>query len=364
MTEQILDFDAIFNTYMAQNQKVWVHDRSTTVGASEVFDCLRKIWFEKLGKKHGFTKDEDDEAWGGMERGNILENHFLVPGITAGLPKGMSLLMAGDDQKTLVEDKASSTPDGLITGLDPKLPLIVRAGERVIQIDNLNSDCVVLEFKSVDPRITLEEEKARHFGQVNVQIGNIRAKTKWKPTHAIILYVNASFVDHLTPFVIEYDENIYKQGKHRAGSIWDIDDPLKIYPEGKMDGSCKHCWWKKACGEAVVNAIPKKEIEIDPLDLTIVDTAVDEYLTAKNEKAEAERRFETAKESIKEVMTDIGTKKVRNDRYSISWYSQKGKKIVDTKAMAADGIDLEPYTREGAPFDQLRVTLRSDEANE
>jgi len=361
MSEQVLDFDAIFNKYMAGNQKTWSHDRNTTVGASEVFGCMRAVWFDKLGETYGFEKDPDEVSWGGMERGNIIENHFLVPGITAGLPDTLELKLAGKGQKTLIADRASATPDGLIVGLDPSKPLVIRAGERVIKIDNLEADCIVLEFKSIDPRVTLEEEKAKHFGQTQMQLGLIREKTKHKPVYSIILYVNASFVDHFTPFVTKFDPNIYKQGRQRAEEIYTIENPLDIVPEGKLDGGCKHCVWKTACGEATVAAIPLDTVETDPLDVSLMDAAIDEYNEAKTEKEHAERQFEITKENVKELLTNIGTKKFKTPLYSVSWYGQKGRKVVDTKAMAADGIDLEPYTREGAPFDQLRITMKTDE---
>lgn len=360
MADQVLDFDEIFNAYMAQNQKVWKHDRALTVGASEVFDCLRKVWFAKLGEKHGFKKDEDNEAWGGMERGNIIENNFVVPGMRIGLPKKWKFLFAGEDQETLVHGKASSTPDGLIVDLDPTQPLVIKAGGKIIRIENLDADCITLEIKSIDPRVSLEEEKAGHFGQTQMQLGIFNEKTKWRPKYSIILYINASFINDVTPFVVKFDPDVYAAGLMRADSIWPIKDPLKIYPEGKLDGACDYCRWKTACGDAVVKAIPKTEANLDPLDFQTFDTTINEYFDAKNEFAHAEKAFEIAKEAVKEAMNELGTKKVKAPTYTASWYGQPGKETVDIKAMRADGIDLTPYTQKGAPFDVLRITPKKD----
>jgi hypothetical protein len=52
-TSKKLDFHKLFEDFNTANQKVWEHDRSTTVGASEVFTCLRKAWFEKRAKEFG-----------------------------------------------------------------------------------------------------------------------------------------------------------------------------------------------------------------------------------------------------------------------------------------------------------------------
>ena len=59
--ENVLDFDVIFKEFIDANQKTWKHDRMESVGASEVFSCIRKVWFTKLGVKHGFAQDEEDE---------------------------------------------------------------------------------------------------------------------------------------------------------------------------------------------------------------------------------------------------------------------------------------------------------------
>ena len=46
-----IDIKAIFDSYYESRQKTWAHDRSKTVGASEVFGCVRKGWFEKHKEK-------------------------------------------------------------------------------------------------------------------------------------------------------------------------------------------------------------------------------------------------------------------------------------------------------------------------
>ena len=126
-----LDFDQIFDDYIAANQKVWSHDRSLTVGASEAFDCIRKTWFVKRGAEFGFVENEGEERWGAMERGNLIEEHFVVPAVLGHLPAPAELLGAGDDQETIILGRSSAH----LTDLSPNwivMPLRI-TGLRILK---------------------------------------------------------------------------------------------------------------------------------------------------------------------------------------------------------------------------------------
>lgn len=354
---------------MANNQKSWAHDRSSTVGASEVWDCLRKVWYEKRHVEFNIQPDEKDEDWGAMERGNLIENHFIVPGLRLALPKiktlpeGITFLMAGDDQKTIVLGKNSATPDGLIKGLTPG-PLTIRGGSQEIHIPDIKSDCICLEIKSIDPRATLLEEKAKHRGQTQVQLGLIREMTEYKPYFSIVLYVDASFLSNLTPFVVEFDENQYAVAKERAMAVYDITDPLMIVPEGRFVGACETCRWRGPCGTSQISAIPTKTKQAsgDPVALAATDPLVQDYLAAKRAYENAEIALEVAKERVKESMMDHKVSSLAGPNWKATWYSVKGAKRLDQKKLAED-IDLTPYMKEGFPNDQLRITERLEETS-
>lgn len=357
---QIIDFNHLFDAYMAANQKVWVHDRSLTVGASEVWGCMRKTWFEKRGKLLGFSPDEDyQDTWGALERGNLIENYFVVPALRLALPKMQSLpeevtlLLAGDDQKTLVLDKSSATPDGLITGLQPG-PLWIRGGDQDIYIPDIGSDCIVLEIKSIDPRVSLIEERAKHHGQTQVQIGLLRELTEYRPLFSIVLYVNASFLNHVTPFVVPFDPEMYETAKARALDVWRVDDPMMVRPEGRFNGDCAHCKWQQACGQSTVDAIPAAKVS-KPETVSALNPKVAVYLDARKEFDAAEKRLKQAQEDIKEVMLDHATRAVEGASWKATWFPVKGRMTLDQKALAKD-VDLTPYMREGNPHDQLRIT--------
>lgn len=357
----LLDFDAIFAKYMASNQKTWAHDRTQSLGASEVFQCIRKGFFSKRGKALGFKPDEDETSWGALERGNLIENYFVVPAVRTALPDGLVALYTGDEQTTLIEGRASATPDGLITGLPQNGAVRIKAGSQDVTIPDIKSDCITLEVKSIDPRANLLHEKEVHFGQTQMQLGLFHRQTQYRPHYAIILYVDASFVDKLTPFVVEYDEALYLEGVRRANAIWEHDDPTTFMPEGKFDESCEHCPWKTACGEAAVKAMPKKHTETQ-LQEIVDDVApeINNYLDLRDQLADLTKDFEVAKEKVKDALIANNVRKVVGADWSAVWTTAKGRATLDKDAMIRDGINLSKYEKIGNEGERLTVTRTVD----
>lgn len=356
----VLDFDAIFNKYMAQNQKTWAHDRSQSLGASETFDCIRKGFFSKRGKELGFEPDEDFvEDWGALERGNIIENNFVVPAVKH-TAEGVDVLFTGDDQTTLVSGRSSATPDGLITGLPRGCKLRVKAGSQDIVIDDIISDCVALEIKSIDPRATLLEERAKHHGQTQMQLGLFHSQTEWKPYYSIILYIDASFLSKLTPFVVKFDEKVFATGKARGESIWLSNEPTDYVPEGAWSGACEHCKWQQACGRADVNNIPAHDNGENhpPETIASMDAILSEYFKKKEEAGKNAVELGLLQEQVKAALVDAKTRKMACSVWNVSWYGSPGQRRVSLKALEEDGIDLEKYKRDGNPFDTLRITQK------
>lgn len=358
-----LDFDAMFDAYIAANQKQWAHDRSTTVGASEIFDCLRKIGAGKRHAEWGLVPDEGyEENWGATERGNIIENNYVVPAITSQVPDGVVLQYAGGEQFTLVKDRNSATPDGLFTGL-PAGHLQIKAGGKVIDIPDFTEGCLGLEIKSIDPRAILKEERAKHFGQTQVGLGLVRELTEWKPRYWLILYVDASFLNKFTPFLVTYDENVFKAAKLRAPKVWAAEKLHDLPAEGKLDGGCDHCKWKKACGEAILteHATTFEKQAKDPASIAAVQDEVEEFLNAKAAADAAAMAFEKAKQRVKDKLLANKLRKVKSDDWSVSWFTNPGKKSINWKKIVEDfDINTEDYESVGAGFDTLKVTPRGN----
>jgi hypothetical protein len=72
----------ILNWYADSLQKTWAHDRTQTIGASEIGQCARKTFWIKneIDPKHRAERDaEYQDGWGAKIRGTIMENEFWTP---------------------------------------------------------------------------------------------------------------------------------------------------------------------------------------------------------------------------------------------------------------------------------------------
>jgi hypothetical protein len=350
----MLNFKEMFDNYHANQEKSWAHDRSKTLGGSEAFGCLRKAGFEKRGKEFGAKPNDDyEDSWGAIERGNLIENYWVVPALDDELPDGVGYVYAGGDQKTFFDEPLSVTPDGLITDL-PKNAL------KNYGIDDIEGDCVVLEIKSVDPRVNLSEEKSIHRGQAQIQLHLIREQTEFKPMYAVILYIDASFFDDMSVFIIKYDPRVFRSAKIRANRVFGAEDLAELEAEGKVIGGCEHCKWTHACATVSKELIPTGEVKAKDLDGEIRDRI---YLLVKKEreKAQEEKWAKEEKEDlrarIKQALVEANTKRVNEDRYSVSWNFQKGRSTLDQSAMIADGIDPDKYKKQGAGFEKMTIKL-------
>lgn len=353
-----LDFNEVFNKWNESTKKVFAHDRTQTVGASEVFDCIRKVFFKKRGKEFGYEKDANSEdSWGASKRGDLLENHYIVPALSNFLPEGAKLLYAGDDQKTLFHEKNSATPDGLIVGL-------ARDALSDLGIPDIKSDCIVIEMKTIDPRVGLKEEKTIHHGQAQIQMGIFRETTKYKPYYAVVLYVDASFLDNIKPFVVEYDEMKWQAAQKRANTIWEYDNPKQFRPEGKFDDSCTYCEYKTECSLVTIGSIPPEEKKA-----VYSEEGQEEVGKLVKEIRELENKMELEKKSVEEKRYEVKrilerekTRKMQapDRKWRITWFSQAGRKTVDMDALKETlkeyEIDIEDFMKEGRPFDTLRIT--------
>lgn len=348
-----LNFKNIFDAYNKANEKVWAHDRKLTIGASEAFGCIRQAWFKKLGEKFGFKPDPDFvNGWGATTRGDIIEMHHAVPALKNFLPEGAKLLGAGKTQQTLVVGKNSATPDGLITGLSSDC--LTDYG-----VKDIESNCILVEFKSVDPRITLRKPKDIHAGQVQQQLGIIRKKSKLKPMYAVIIYFNASFLDDMKIFPIRFDEGIWASAQERARVVYSTEDPAKLMAEGKLESNgCEYCPFKMACDSVMKGSHPFKGTD-SPDEETIAEVArlAEAKEAAAEKKKKAEREENLASEELKEYLRDKKVKGIRSDDVSVSFAFSDGRITLDKAAIEADGVDLTKYEKKGAPFETLRVKL-------
>jgi hypothetical protein len=149
--------------------------RENAIGASEIGSCARKV---HLGKNAGDwlagqPRDADHvENWGAAQRGTVFEAGVWEPALRARF--GDKLLFAGADQRTFVSGYLSATPDGLLVDL-------ARDSLASFGIPDIGEGAaLIVECKTADPRTKLDEPKAEHIYQTQVQIGLIRELTPYR----------------------------------------------------------------------------------------------------------------------------------------------------------------------------------------
>lgn len=356
-------FEDLFDELVASTQKTWVHDRALSVGASEAFGCIRKTWFSKRGKLFGYEKDPTyKESWGAMRRGDLVENYHVVPAVESGLRRrGMDLILAGEGQNTIVSGTSSATLDGLI--INAPSDLLSYYG-----IPDIGSSEVVFEIKSFDPRISILEEKAIHGGQVQMQMGLIRETTHYRPNFAVVLYVNASWLDDIRPFVVPFDENIFQIGKHRSEKVFTTDDPGLLGAEGKLDGMCTYCPYEASCNKVSMDRVPSKRAPLTKKQVEAQDTSLIQELDAvvhkvaqiKKAKKKIEHELEDANEEVRQALILANESRVVGAGWKASYTTVNGRRTLSQNKMREAGLDPEDYMEDGAGYEKLTVTMEKE----
>lgn len=361
-------------TYSEANRRSFAHDRTQSVGASDVGQCLRKSWFSKRGVGT-YERDSDyEDSAGATDRGSVYENEIWAPALKLHKPGRSRLLYSGTNQETLKSGWLSATPDGLFVDLERDCLQNHPTGA-VEDIESQRSPflsgesdfgCVVVECKTIDPRANLKgKPKPNHVFQVQAQMGLIRERTKFLPNYAILTYTDASFFDRVTEFVIPFDPKIYRAAHVRAERIMTAIDASALPAEGKDSGSkdCEYCPYKRACAAVSMEAAPaevRKGVALTPgQDAAFANAAFSATVHASNEKIAATRKKE-AQAEVKAILKDADTRGYTSQGgIKAAWSWQAGKKSLDMDALlqAHPEIDLARFQVEGAPFDKLTITL-------
>jgi hypothetical protein len=328
--------------------RIWDHDRRKTIGSSEIGQCARRIKYLKTESPHDHSHTP---RWGATERGNLFEKFLWEPALRKRY--GNKLRFAGEQQKTFIDKHLSATPDGLL--IEQPRSVLKYLGVKDIGI----GACLMVECKTIDPRVNLAEAKHVNTMQTQVQMGLVREQTIYKPKFALLSYANASFMDDITEFAIEFDQKIYDHAKVRARTILEAKAPKDLKPEGWIAGGkeCDHCPFAEACGIAQHNLPSAKyNKEADP---QFKAEMIDMVRAAKKVKAvmdAATVEFRTHQETIRERLREKGLYKIPG---VVNWISVKGRISYDDEAIrkfaVKNGMDIEKYSDVGEATSRLML---------
>lgn len=342
---------AAMDEYALKQKKTWKHDRTKTIGASEIGLCERRVW----AVKKGVEPDPDYvETWGASMRGTVMENQFWQPALK--MKYGKNFLWSGKDQTTLEMGTLSATPDGIL--INQKKDVLKGFG-----IKDMKADCLMVEAKSIDPRVNLSSAKHENMMQTMIQMGIVRAKTEYKPNYALISYTDASFWNEIDEYVIKFDPQMFKNAQGRANKIMATTRIEDTKPEGYIAGGkeCEFCPIVKRCGVAR-RSFPEITKEADPQFVAEVSDMVRELQIMKEDVKIKEIKVKEQEEAIKSRLREKAVRKVPG---LVTWSPVKGRESWDNKgireAAIKAGVDVEAFMTTGDPTDRLQTFKATDE---
>ena len=330
--------------------KDWAHRRELYVSASQIGLCeMRQYFMAQRGPVQ--IDDERPDAWGVFARGDTGEE--WVAGVfdraqltEHGGPRlGLAFSATGKHQVTVIDEinKLAATPDGIMW---------------------LGSEPILLEIKTIDPRVSLDGPKPAHHRQVMFAMALMARVHSIKPTRAVILYVDCSNYANVTAFDVDYDEVEGDALIDRAKRIHTatLDD---LQPEGVFDGGneCKTCDFASQCKAYQVERVERAEAsaDINDDDLASLDDLAAQREAAAQMEGEAKRLKESATNQIRMLLDDLGLSYAQTADYSIRQSVTKGRETCDWRQAVEDGVDLSDYVSVGNGYPRLTVRKVADD---
>jgi hypothetical protein len=327
--------------------------RASTVGASDIGQCARKTFYLKRGDAE--RDPEYFDGWGAALRGSVIERAFWLPALRARF--GNKLKFAGDEQQRFKSEFLSATPDALLTGVPSDI--LASLGE-----PDIGADCLLLECKSIDPRVKLNAPKPEHYYQAIVQLGVVRETTQFQPRFAVISYINASFWDDVVEFAVAFDPAIYSAAKARAAKVLTAAAASELPPEGWIAGGreCEHCPFTKACGIERRAVPPPSATGPDPQFVAEIRELAVAYKVRQGEIDSATVKVCEIQHKIRERLHAKGLRRVAGEDFSVNWTPVKGRQGFDLKALSAAataaGVDVSKFETITDPGDRLDIRVR------
>jgi hypothetical protein len=346
-----------FDDYARSLQRQFDGDRFSTVGASDVGQCARKIYCSKNegDPDYGVPRNPGHvDTWGAALRGTLIEHHFFVPAMRESY--GDKFQRAGEQQKTLTSGFLSATPDGVLTGMPDDA--LAHLGVPSISGDG----SLAIEVKTIDPRVELTAPKPPHVYQCQTQLGLLHELTQHRPEYGLIVYIDASFLDTIREFPIKRDPKIFVAAKARAREIMTARSMADLPPEGWIAGGqeCETCPWSHACGHERGRIAMMAKTPPTPEFIGEVAGVAREVKRLEGEAAAATTRYRERRHELVTLLRAHGHRSVVGDGVSISWTSVRARVTYAgdgvRRAARNAGLDLSPFEHTGAPSDRLTIS--------
>jgi hypothetical protein len=346
-----------FDDYARSLQRQFDGDRYSTCGGSDIGGCSRKIYCSKNDgdPDYGVPRNPGHvDTWGATLRGTLIEDHFVVPALRK--IYGDKLQCAGEQQKTLTSGFLSATPDGIF--VDMPDDALAHLG-----VPHLAGDgSLALEVKTTDPRVEIMGPKPPHAYQAQTQLGLIHELTLHRPEYALIVYIDASFLDTIREFPVKRDPEIFAAAKRRARTIMTAKRMEDLPPEGWIAGGeeCSNCPWSIACGHERGRMAMTAKIPPTPEFIGEATTLAREVKQREAEADAATARYRERRHELVTLLRAHGHRSIIGDGVAIDWTSVKARVTYSgegvRRAATGAGLDLSPFEHTGAPSDRLTIS--------
>lgn len=371
----MLDLEVAAAGVLKSRERKFSHDRSLTVGASDIGRCARSVWFEKKLGREGWDEDYIP-SWGAAARGDILEEQWSVPVIRKAVEAaGGELIWAGSGNQHTIEVlnwRMSATPDGL--GINLPTDFLAKYGVS----DLLGTSCVI-EIKSFSPLISKWNlPKPEHVDQVVAQIGLIKKEGTHDPKWGLIVYVNAANVEDIRAFPVMFPRQAFEGMIRRAIAIFSATDADQLRPEGLIAGKkeCEYCPFKKRCS-GYTKSVPKENrpmADIPSAQRAMIRAAATKLHNVRQEMTFLVAKEEGARAMLKEAMSRSGTRYVNGNTFGygkdevfpfeVTWRVTKPRVTWDEGKLASwieeSGKQVSDFQKTGKPGDVLIVKVKDD----
>jgi len=196
-----------------------------------------------------------------------------------------------------------------------------------------------------------------------VQLGVVRETTEFQPNFCVLVYIDASFWDTITEFVVAFDPGVYANAKARAVKVLTANAASELPPEGWIAGGkeCEHCPFTKACGIAR-RALPDGGGHADPQFAAEIRALAVAYKACQADVDAAEARLRASRHDIQERLRAKQLRRVAGNDFSVTWTPVKGRQGFNVEALsaaaAAAGVGVHEFETSTAPGDRLDVRVR------
>jgi len=304
-------------------------DRMKYLPASDSGTCLRWLWYERNGAEEGPV------GRGFARRGQGMETAIIARLKAANVP----LERAGDNQRSLADTggrRISATPDGYIPA-----------------IGYLNTG---LEIKTLDPRTNKSKlPRPKNVRQLQIAM-ELLSQDGIDCKDGILIYVDASNWDDVTPFRVARDPEVLDKLAPRAAKLLNARTDKNIEREGVLNDQCQHCPFTKPCGVKQTGATLKGSGDGAIRAGSKLAVLAGEYSKMKASEDLAKKAKEASGEAIKKELKAKGKAVMKAGKFLLELVAVAGRKSIDKEAMRKDGIAILKYEKTGKPSERLTVT--------